>query len=141
MTTDSLLMWRAYLRGHAAAIRAVETELLAKHQLSLAAYEVLALLADTPRRQLRMSQLADAALLSRAGTTRLIERLERTGVLIRVTVRDDRRGVAAALTDAGLRRLHRARTTHHEVVTQYFSERLDDADLATLGRISLRLER
>lgn len=58
-----------------------------------------------------------------------------------MTVRDDGRGIAAALTDAGLRHLHRARTTHHEVVTQYFSERLDDADLATLGRISLRLER
>jgi DNA-binding MarR family transcriptional regulator len=106
-------MWRAYLHGHTAAVRAVETELLARHQLSLAAYEVLALLADTPRRQLRMSQLAEAALLSRAGTTRLVERLERIGVLIRVTVRDDGRGIAAALTDAGLRRLRRASTTHH----------------------------
>ena len=141
MASESLLMWRAYLRGHAAAIRAVETELLARHQLSLGAYEVLALLAEAPRGQLRMSQLADAALLSRAGTTRLVERLERIGVLIRVRVCDDGRGIAAALTDEGLRRLRRASTTHHEVVAQYFSERLDEADLATLWRISLRLGR
>jgi hypothetical protein len=54
-------------------------------------------------------------------------------------VREDGRGVAATLTNRGLERLRHASMTHLSGVVRHFGDRLDDADLAQLRRISQRL--
>ena len=48
-----------------------------------------------------MAELADSVLLSRSGMTRLVDRLEREGLLERDTCAADGRGTFAVLTDAG----------------------------------------
>jgi DNA-binding MarR family transcriptional regulator len=48
-----------------------------------------------------MAELADSVLLSRSGTTRLVDRLVAQGLVERTTVESDRRCVAATLTDPG----------------------------------------
>ncbi|MCW0216186.1 MAG: MarR family transcriptional regulator [Pseudonocardia sp.] len=131
--------WRAFLRAHAAITRALETELEAEQRLSLAAYDVLVQLAEAPGHRLRMTELADAVLLSRSGVTRLVDRLERTGLVRRERVVNDGRGVAALLTPAGLDRLRTASRTHLRGVTRHFVEHLDPADLATMERIGRAL--
>jgi DNA-binding MarR family transcriptional regulator len=136
---DERAAWRAYLRGHATVTRALETELLAGQRLSLAAYDVLVQLAEAPEHRLRMTELADAVLLSRSGVTRLVDRLERAGLVARSRVAEDGRGVAATITDAGLDRLRGASRTHLEGVVRHFVRRLDDTDLAELRRISHKL--
>ena len=136
---DSLAVWRAYLRGHATVTRALEAELIAEQRLSLAAYDVLVQLADAPEHRLRMTELADAVLLSRSGLTRLVDRLERVGLVSRSRVREDGRGVAATLTERGVERLRRASRTHQDGVMRHFGDRLDESDLAQLRRISQRL--
>ncbi|MDT7565997.1 MAG: hypothetical protein QOG76_4621, partial [Pseudonocardiales bacterium] len=50
-------VWRHYLRGHATVTRALEAELLARQELSLAAFDVLAELAQAPERRMRMTEL------------------------------------------------------------------------------------
>jgi DNA-binding MarR family transcriptional regulator len=129
-------VWRAYVRGHASVIRALETELLSEQRLSLAAYDVLLQLGDAPDFSLRMTELAEAVLLSRSGLTRLVDRLERAGLVRRTRVREDGRGVAATLTDRGLERLRTASVTHKAGVKYRFTDRLNDADLVQLRRIS-----
>jgi DNA-binding MarR family transcriptional regulator len=136
---DGLAAWRWFLRGHATVTRALEAELIIEHGLSLAGYDVLMRLAESPDRQLRMTELADAVLLSRSGVTRLIDRLERAGLVSRCRVREDGRGVAAILTDQGLARLRVASATHLAGVTRYFLDRLGPSDLADLRRIGARL--
>jgi DNA-binding MarR family transcriptional regulator len=136
---DERAAWRAYLRGHATVTRALEADLLAGPRLSLASYDVLVQLAEAPGRRLRMTELADAVLLSRSGVTRLVDRLERDGLVVRAPVAEDGRGVAATLTDCGLDRLRGASRTHLEGVARHFAARLDAADLAELRRISDRL--
>lgn len=59
-----------------------------------------------------MTELADAVLLSRSGVTRLVDRLERIGLVARAKVADDGRGVTARLTDTGYERLRTAAVTH-----------------------------
>ncbi|HZG90859.1 MAG TPA: MarR family transcriptional regulator [Pseudonocardia sp.] len=130
--------WRSFLRAHAAITRALEAELLAEQQLSLAAYDVLVQLVEAPGRRLRMTELADAVLLSRSGVTRLVDRLEKAGLVSRCPVAGDGRGVAAELTEAGLNRLRTASRTHLSGVMRHFVEPLGD-DLAPLERISRRL--
>lgn len=134
-----LASWRAFLRAHAVLTRELEAELLAAEDLSLASYDVLVQLAEAPGRWLRMTELADAVLLSRSGVTRLVDRLERGGLVSRCPVEGDGRGVAALLTENGLARLRVAARTHLAGVAQHFAARLDGDDLAALERISRRL--
>ncbi|MHA6796548.1 MarR family winged helix-turn-helix transcriptional regulator [Pseudonocardia bannensis] len=138
-TPDELASWRAFLRAHATITRTLESELVAEQRLSLASYDVLVQLAEAPDRRLRMTELADAVLLSRSGVTRLVDRLERAGLVKRLRVESDGRGVAARLTDAGLDRLRTASRTHLLGVLRHFAVRLEPDDLATLERISRRL--
>jgi DNA-binding MarR family transcriptional regulator len=119
--------------------RALEAELVAGPGLTLAAYDVLVQLAEAPERRLRMTELADAVLLSRSGITRLVDRLERSGLVERAPVAEDGRGVAATLTESGLDRLRGASRTHLEGVARHFAARLDARDLAELRRISEKL--
>ncbi len=133
---EELASWRSFLRAHASITRALEVELVAEQGLSLAAYDVLVQLAEAPGRRLRMTELADAVLLSRSGVTRLVDRLERAGFVARSRVATDGRGVAAELTQAGLDRLRTAARTHLRGVCQHFAAKLGSDDLAVLERIS-----
>jgi DNA-binding MarR family transcriptional regulator len=138
-TREQLAAWRAFLRAHASITRALEAELVAEQELSLASYDVLVQLAEAPERRLRMTELADAVLLSRSGVTRLVDRLEKGGLVARCPVESDGRGVAARLTDAGYNRLRTASRTHLLGIAHHFAGRLDESDLRMLERISRRL--
>lgn len=63
---------------------------------------VLIRLARTPGQRLRMSELAHEMTMSTSGLTRLIDRVEAAGHVVREACPDDRRGLWAALTPAGL---------------------------------------
>ena len=138
---EQLASWRSFLRAHAYLSRVLEAELLADQQLSLASYDVLLQLAEAPGRRLRMTELAAAVLLSRSGVTRLVDRLEKAGLVTRGRVASDGRGVAAELTPAGLDRLRNAAPTHLAGVLRHFVSRLDRDDLDAMERISSRLIR
>ncbi len=130
-----LTAWRTFLRAHARVVRELERELQSEQHLTLTDYDVLVQLAAAGDRRLRMSELADALLLSRSGATRLIDRLVADGLVERVTCEDDRRGQWASLTDAGYQRLRRASPTHLRGVAEHFLDRLPPDDLATLERM------
>src|SRR3712207_729935 len=93
--------WRGMLRAHTALVRALEAELEAAHKLPLSHYDVLIYLRSAPGRRLRMAELADSVLLSRSGVTRLVDRLEREGLLVRDACDTDGRGLFAVLTEIG----------------------------------------
>ena len=139
LSRDELTAWRAFLRAHAVISKALESELVIEQNLSLAAYDVLVQLVEAPERRLRMTELADAVLLSRSGVTRLVDRMERAGLVSRCPVEGDGRGVAAQLTDDGYARLRLASRTHLDGVVRHFAVHLDADELAALERISRRL--
>jgi DNA-binding MarR family transcriptional regulator len=112
--------WRGFLRAHAALVRALDEELDDAHGLPLTSYDVLIYLQAAPANRLRMAELADRVLLSRSGLTRLVDRLERDGLLRRDTDCDDGRGCFAVLTDAGHDMLRNARPTHLAGVRERF---------------------
>jgi len=120
LTETELAAWRGLLRVHTALVKALDAELSAAHDLPLSSYEVLITLETAPNRKRRMAELADSVLLSRSGMTRLVDRLEREGLLERDTCTDDGRGCFAVLTDKGASVLERARPTHLDGVRQRF---------------------
>jgi DNA-binding MarR family transcriptional regulator len=124
--------WRGLLRVHASLLRELDAELEAAHRLPLTSYEVLIQLAEAPDRRMRMCDLADSVLLSRSGMSRLVDRLERDGLLQRAACSVDARGSFAVITQAGLDLLAQARPTHHEGVRRRFLAHFGDDELAQL---------
>ena len=139
LTDRELAAWRGMLEVNARVTRRLDAEMRAAHGLSVSAYEVLMFLGDAPAGRLRMAEIADRALLSRSGLTRLIDRLVALGYVERCAAEDDGRGLYAQLTDAGRAVLGRARETHYRGVRRHFLDRLGPADQMTLGEIWDRL--
>src|SRR5215218_7581567 len=135
LTDLELAAWRGFLRTHAAVIKALDAELEAAHGLPMTTYEVLVSLYHAPGRRLRMAEIADHTFLSRSGVTRLVDRLERDGLLRRDVCSSDARGCYAVLTDEGADLLAEARPAHLDGVRRRFLSRLSDDDMRTLVRI------
>jgi DNA-binding MarR family transcriptional regulator len=125
--------WRGFLRVHSALVKALDAELIAEHGLPLTSYEVLINLQAAPGRRRRMSDLAAGVLLSRSGMTRLVDRLERDGLLLRDTCTSDGRGTYAVLTEEGEAMLARARPTHLDGVRERFIGHFADDELELLA--------
>ena len=125
--------WRGLLRTHARLVRELDHELVAAHGLPLTSYEVLIALAGAPGERLRMSEVADSLLLSQSGITRLVDRLERDGLVRREPCEEDGRGLYAALTPHGRAALRAARATHLAGVRRRFLDPLSDRELSSLA--------
>src|SRR5436853_2721450 len=126
-----LQAWDALLRAHATLLRQLETDLESKTGLALADFDVLAQLAIAGG-SLRMTELADRALISRSGMTRRVTRLLREGLVRRAQADVDGRGVVVQLTNSGLDRLTIAAPVHMRGVSDLFLAKLDDQELAVL---------
>ena len=102
-------------------------------------YEVLINLQAAPGRRRRMAELADGVLLSRSGMTRLVDRLEREGLLERDPCTDDGRGMFAVLTDKGDALLLHARPTHLDGVRERFLRHFEPDELRALAELWKRV--
>jgi len=135
-----LAAWRAFLNAHAAVIDRIEGEMAAAAQLPLTSYDVLVALSEAPGHRLRPHELADRVVLRRSTLTRLLDRLEADGLLVRERCATDRRGAVVALTDAGARALRRAWPVYARGIDAHFAALVSKEEarvLATaLGRVS-----
>jgi DNA-binding MarR family transcriptional regulator len=126
-----LRAWDALLRAHATLLRQLETDLESKTGLALADFDVLAQLAIAGG-SLRMTELADRALISRSGMTRRVTRLVHEQLVRRAHADADARGVVVQLTNSGLDRLTDVAPVHIRGVSDLFLTKLDDQELAVL---------
>jgi DNA-binding MarR family transcriptional regulator len=125
--------WRSLLQAHATLMRQLETDLAQSTGLALADFDVLAQLANAGG-ELRMTELAARALISRSGMTRRVTRLANEDLVRRTNADADGRGVVVALTDAGVARLAETAPVHLRGVSELFVSQLDDRELAALKR-------
>ncbi|HEY5142553.1 MAG TPA: MarR family transcriptional regulator [Solirubrobacteraceae bacterium] len=133
--TQELRAWRGMLRAHAALTKALDAELEREHSLPLSSYEVLLHVAHAEDQRMRMCDLADSVILSRSGLTRLIDRLEREGLVARESCPSDARGSFARLTPDGATKLQAARRTHLAGVRLRFLDRVTADELDVLGDV------
>ncbi|GAA4202130.1 MarR family transcriptional regulator [Streptosporangium oxazolinicum] len=137
--SEELVVWRMLQRAQVRITRVLEADLLVEHDLALASYEVLLQLSEAPERRLRMNDLADRVLLSRSGLTRLIDRLQRDGLVEREACASDARGLFAVLTDGGAARLAEASPTYLRGVRAQFPDMLDADELRRCAAMLNRL--
>jgi DNA-binding MarR family transcriptional regulator len=102
------------------------------HGMSETEFEVLLRLARTPGGQLRMSDLSAQTSLSTSGITRVVDRLERDGLVTRASCDTDRRGTWARITDAGSARISGLIAGHLEDVDRWYTGLLSPAQLEAL---------
>ena len=123
--------WVSLLQAHASLLRRLESDLERETGLALADFDVLAQLARAGG-ELRMTELAARALISRSGMTRRVTRLVEEGLVRRADADADGRGVVVALTDAGVARLSETAPVHARGISKLFVAQLDDQELAIL---------
>ncbi|HEX6968348.1 MAG TPA: MarR family transcriptional regulator [Micromonosporaceae bacterium] len=104
----------------------------AEHGLSTVEFEVLTRLARSPGRRLRMTDLAAQTSLSTSGVTRVVDRMERYGLVERVACPSDRRSLYAELTSAGIQRLGEVLPGHLQLIEQWFTGQLSSEALDCL---------
>jgi DNA-binding MarR family transcriptional regulator len=124
---EALAAWRALLNAQAAVTTQVEAALADAGLPPLTWYDALWPLYRAERRRLRMGALADAVTLSRTGLTRLVDRLEREGLIRREAAPEDRRGSYVVLTAAGAALLRRMWPVYEAVLETEFVPRVRNA--------------
>jgi DNA-binding MarR family transcriptional regulator len=133
LSARELGAWRGLLRVHANLVKALDAELEQTHRLQLTSYEVLLYLDGEPDGRMRMCDLAESVLLSRSGLTRLIDRLEREGLVARHSCQQDARGAYAGLTEVGRAKLAAVRPTHLAGVRAHFLAHFADEEMERLA--------
>jgi DNA-binding MarR family transcriptional regulator len=131
--------WVSFLRSHAAITRELSAQLQREHGLTLNDYEVLLHLKNAEGWRMRRVDLAESVLLTASGITRLLEGLERAGLVCKETCSSDARVVYAKLTDEGAETLRVAGVTHLRGVEELFLGRYSGSELATLAELLSRL--
>ena len=119
--------WRKYIVTTRHLLEALDSD-LHDHDLTLYDYEILALLSDAPDRRMRMSELADIALLSRSRLSHRMKVMETAGWVKRESCPEDKRGYFAVMTAKGWKAIVAAAPDHVESVRRRFIDHLTKAD-------------
>lgn len=125
-------VWRSLTEVHAAVLRDIETALAERHHLSLTEFDTLV---NIPADGIRLRELKDRVILSQSAISRLCDRLQDRGLIIRTPVADDGRGALTELTPEGRKLVRAAARTNAGVVRQRFADRMSAEQLQMLGDI------
>lgn len=135
LDNDQQNSWRAFIIGAQLLMDRLDRDLRLEHGVSLAEYEILVRLSESPGNRMRMALLADALCHSRSRVTHTVARMERAGLLERSQSADDGRGVEAVMSAAGKALLVDAAPSHVEGVRHNLVEVASEDDFAALGRV------
>jgi len=126
--------WRSYIIASRHLLDALDSD-LDGHDLSMADYEVLAQLSDAPDRRMRMTELAEIAMLSKSRLSHRMKVMEKAGWVRREVCADDKRGSFAVMTEKGWRAIVKAAPDHVESVRSRFVDNLTAKDQEELAKI------
>lgn len=135
---DASHAWEALFRAQVAIMRRLAQDDI-WGSVSMREYDVLLQLARADDRALRLRDLNETILLSQPSLSRLVERLEERGLVVRDRVPDDARGVSVRLTDEGARVQRETGGRHVRRITRYVGGALSAAELRTLLELCHRL--
>lgn len=127
------------LGAHATLTGQLSARLVEEHGLTLSEYEVLFLLSRETDHAMRRIDLSREVRLSPSGITRMLDRLQTTGLVEKGACAQDARVTYAVLTDAGMRKLRECAPDHLAAVERLIGERLGDEEVEVLSKLLGRL--
>ena len=131
--------WIRFLRAHAALTRELGARLEAEHGLTMSDFDVLIQLYHAPDHAMRRIDIARQVLLTASGITRLLDGLERCGLVAKRSCESDARVSYAVLTEEGLRKVEAARQSHHADIDELFGAALEPKEREQLAELLSRL--
>lgn len=130
--------WASIVRTHALLVPLLDRELQRSTGLPLAWYDVLLELASAGGR-LRMSELGERVVLSRTRVSRIVDEMERDGLVAREPNPEDGRSSYAALTAEGKRRYRESGRVYRAGIQRELGERVAPRELQALAQTLERL--
>ncbi|MCI0549995.1 MAG: MarR family transcriptional regulator [Anaerolineae bacterium] len=131
--------WGGFLKTYAYINRLIEADLQEHARITHVEFEVLLRLSWQENQRLRIQDLAAQSILTRSGLSRVVERLEKAGLVIREEACEDRRGAYAVLTEAGVERFRTASQAHMDFVRRNFLDLFNDEELKQMAAFWKRM--
>jgi DNA-binding MarR family transcriptional regulator len=128
---ERLRAWRLFFETALALIDVLDNDFEHHAGFPVQWYDVLVHIEDAPD-GLRMNDIAGRILYSKSGLTRVVDRMEKAGLVRRVIPENDRRSIFVVQTDKGREAMTRARRQHHDWIDEHFSHPLADTDIKAL---------
>lgn len=132
--------WGGLLGMYGRLFRLIDADLQQQFGISHVEFEVLLRLTWQPQQRARIQDLAAMSVLTRSGVSRLVERLEKLGLVRREKADEDHRGAYAVLTDKGEAHFREALRNHVVFVRQHFLRHFDEAELQQMSSFWQRIE-
>ncbi len=132
-SAERLRAWRLFFESALALLDLLDAELEQEAGIPLRWYDVLIQLEESPE-GIAMNALADGILYSKSGFTRVVDRMEESGLVLRVRPQHDRRSILVVLTQHGTETMERARRYHRDGIERHFSQHLSDREIKALTR-------
>lgn len=139
LTPTEMAAWRRYIVASRRLLDALDSDLDC-HDLSMADYEILARLSDAPDRKMRMSDLAENAMLSRSRLSHRMKVMEKAGWLKREECSSDKRGFYAVMTPKGWSAIVKAAPDHVASVRKRFIDLLSKGDQEAIAEAFAKVE-
>lgn len=131
--------WRKYYVSFWRIFAQIDADLTTAGLPSLSWYDALYELYLAPNRRLRMSELAQSALLSRSGLTRLVDKLEKEKLIERKACAEDGRVLHAQLTEKGVEVLRKIWPVYRAGIANYFGAHLSKAEAEQVSALFSRM--
>ena len=117
----------------------MDSQLRARHGLSLACYDILLELQPLPDGRLTMTELGNRAVLSRTRVSRVVDDLASRGLVIRETNPTDKRSSFATITPAGRAAFRAAAPTYLRLIEKHVALDLSDDELVLVADLLERI--
>jgi DNA-binding MarR family transcriptional regulator len=144
LTPTEEALWRALMRLMFTLHRALDDDLIRARGMTASEYTVLMNLSEAPNKQMRITDLAEAAALSVSRMSRLIDDLQSRNLVAKRRSEIDGRGNVASLTRQGLARLKAAYPDHLASARRLVLDHIDRDDVASVARtletVAIRLD-
>jgi DNA-binding MarR family transcriptional regulator len=139
VSDPTLTAWLRFLRAHAQITRELGARLEADHGLTMSDYDVLIQLYFAEGHAMRRVDIARQVLLTASGITRLLDGLERCGLVAKQACGSDARVSYAVLTEEGVRKVEAARDSHLADVDELFGSQFKSEERQQLAELLGRL--
>jgi DNA-binding MarR family transcriptional regulator len=139
MDAVRLAAWRALSSGRDVVYTDLSTRMRRQAGLPVEWYDILLLLRNTGAGWLRQAELEVQTSVGSTGLSRMLAKMESSGLVARQPAEEDRRALEVRLTELGTESLVRATPVYLRCVDQSFGRRLDDTEAADLVRILNRV--
>lgn len=139
LTKAETKAWTGFIKAQQLLIDKVEEKLKKKHFPSLSWYDVLWELEKSAEGSLRLNDIGKKVLLNKYNVTRLIDRMEKEGLVSREACPIDGRGVFACITPKGRKLRKRMWPVYKKAIEENFVSYFNKNELEQISKLMERI--